>query len=113
MNLRHCFVEARRCAGPLDDLDALAAGLRAAAAAVGATPVGAAEVRYVPHGVTAVLVLAESHLVLSTWPEHRLALVDVLLCNEGMDPAAVWAALATLLRPGDAEIRTFIRHIGP
>ena len=37
------------------------------------------------HGLTIALFLAESHIVLTTWPEFRLLLADVLLCNETMD----------------------------
>ena len=33
--------------------------------------------------------LAESHIVLSTWPEYHLTLIDILLCNPAMDHGAV------------------------
>jgi S-adenosylmethionine decarboxylase len=82
----HLLIDALECDGPLDDAAAIQAAMQAAAEAVGATVVGQAECRYVPHGVTAVLFLAESHILVSTWPEHKTALVDVLLCNEDMDP---------------------------
>lgn len=35
-----------------------------------------------PHGVSGVVVIAESHLAVHTWPEHRCASVDVFTCNE-------------------------------
>ena len=92
-------MDAQGCRGPLDDADALAAALDCAAEAVGAKIVERALARYVPHGVTAVVILAESHIIVSTWPEHRLALVDVLLCNDQMDPQVAWEALAGVLLP--------------
>jgi S-adenosylmethionine decarboxylase len=46
-------------------------------------------VRYVPHGLTIAVFLGESHIVLTTWPEYRLLLVDILLCNPDMDPRTV------------------------
>jgi S-adenosylmethionine decarboxylase len=113
VTLRQLFVDARGCAGPLDDADLLREALQAAARSVGATPVGGAEVRYVPHGVTAVQILAESHLLISTWPEHRLALVEILLCNEAMDPLSVWSVLQQVLQPADTEVRAVLRRIGP
>ena len=67
--------------------------------------------RFVPHGVTAVLVLAESHILVSTWPEHRLALVDILLCNEAMDPARAWVAMAHLLEPREVVERAIERIV--
>jgi S-adenosylmethionine decarboxylase proenzyme len=39
-----------------------------------------------PHGATCVLVLAESHITVSTWPEHRLAHIDVFTCRAVTDP---------------------------
>lgn len=39
-----------------------------------------------PHGATCVLVLAESHITVSTWPEHQLAHVDVFTCRADIDP---------------------------
>ena len=39
-----------------------------------------------PHGATCVLVLAESHITVSTWPEHQLAHIDVFTCRADVDP---------------------------
>src|SRR6266700_2928983 len=39
-----------------------------------------------PHGATCVLILAESHITVSTWPEHRLAHIDVFTCRADTDP---------------------------
>ncbi len=69
--------------------------------------------RYVPHGVTAVVILAESHIILSTWPEHHLTLVDVLLCNERMDPQVAWAVLAEVLLPDKIVSQPGVRAVGP
>lgn len=100
MAIVHMLVDAPDCAGPLNDGEALLSALRAAAAAVGATECGCAQVLYVPHGVTAVLFLAESHMLISTWPERGLALVDILLCRESVDSGKAWNTLAAVLKPG-------------
>ena len=41
-----------------------------------------------PGGVTATVLLAESHVCLHTWPEQRAVTVDVYVCNFGADHSA-------------------------
>ncbi len=113
LRIRELLVDAQGCAGPLDDPEALERALRLAAAAVRADVRGHCVVRFVPHGVTAVLVLAESHVLVSTWPEHGLALVDILLCSADMDPHQAWAAISEVLRPREIVTRTIDRVVDP
>jgi spermidine synthase len=39
-------------------------------------------------GVTGVLLLAESHLAIHTWPEQQAVTLDVYVCNFGADNSA-------------------------
>jgi S-adenosylmethionine decarboxylase len=112
MTIRQLVIDATGCSGPLADAAAITAAMRGGAMKVGAQIREESCATYVPHGVTAVLILAESHVLVSTWPEHGLALVDVLLCNDRMDPHEVWATIAAVLRPSDARIREIERRIG-
>ena len=41
-----------------------------------------------PGGVTATVLLAESHLCIHTWPEQRAVTLDVYVCNFGGDHSA-------------------------
>lgn len=50
-----------------------------------------------PHGVTCVLVLAESHILVSTWPEKGLAHLDVFTCRADVDPDEAIGPLLTAL----------------
>ena len=109
--IQHLLVDALDCDGPLDDAERILALMRQAAAAVGATEIGQAECRYVPHGVTAVLFLAESHILVSTWPEHGTALFDVLLCGPDKDPHAVRRVLAEGLGAGREEVNEVARLV--
>lgn len=40
---------------------------------------------FAPHGVSGMVVIAESHLAIHTWPEHGYAAVDLFTCNETTD----------------------------
>ena len=48
-------------------------------------------------GVTAAVLLAESHVCLHTWPEQRAVTVDVYVCNFGDDHSAKARALMDAL----------------
>jgi S-adenosylmethionine decarboxylase len=51
-----------------------------------------------PGGVTATVLLAESHLCVHTWPERRAVTLDVYVCNFGGDRSpAAHALLDTLV----------------
>ena len=50
-----------------------------------------------PGGVTATLLLAESHLCVHTWPELRGATMDVYVCNVSGDHSAAAHALMSRL----------------
>ena len=41
---------------------------------------------FAPYGVTGVVLLAESHMSIHTWPEYGYAAVDVFTCGEEIDP---------------------------
>jgi len=46
-----------------------------------------------PHGVSGVVVIAESHLAIHTWPEYGYAAVDLFTCGSSVDP---WRAFEHL-----------------
>ena len=50
-----------------------------------------------PGGVTATILLAESHLCVHTWPEQRGVTLDVYVCNFGGDHSAKAHALMDAL----------------
>ncbi len=46
--------------------------------------------QFQPHGATGVILLAESHISIHTWPEHGIATVDVYTCG---DPSKAYRAM--------------------
>lgn len=67
-------------------------------------------------GVTGVVLLAESHLAVHTWPEIAAATLDVYVCNLGTDNSArAHAVLDTLIAafaPGRVERHALLRGEG-
>jgi S-adenosylmethionine decarboxylase len=41
--------------------------------------------RFAPQGVSGVIVIAESHFAIHTWPEHSYASVDLFTCGSSID----------------------------
>ncbi len=64
-----------------------------------------------PNGaITLVLILAESHLSIHTWPEENLIAIDLFSCG-AIDGEAVISGLARALRLDAVSVRTL--HRGP
>ncbi len=64
-------------------------------------------------GVTGVVLLAESHLALHTWPELRAVTLDVYVCNLGRDNSeaarALMRRLCAAFAPGAARHQELAR----
>ena len=75
----------------------------------GLTPVGELFHRFGDggQGVTGVVLLAESHLAVHTWPELGAVTLDVYVCNFGADNSAradsLLAALEAAFAPSSVE----------
>lgn len=74
----------------LNDRNYVERTLLEAAETAGATIVTSAFHTFSPHGVSGVVVIAESHLTIHTWPELGYAALDVFTCgDEAMPEKAV------------------------
>ncbi len=82
----------------LDDPQAIQAILVEAALRCGATIVDRCFHHFSPHGVSGVVVIAESHLSVHTWPEHGYAAVDLFTCGSSLRPDDCFAYLRGALR---------------
>ena len=99
-----------RDASVLTDADELRTVLRAAAAAGGATVVGEEFYAFPNGAVTGVLLLAQSHLTIHTWPELRLANVDLLTCGD-IDGDVVLTTIRARLDVERAHVRCIQRAL--
>ncbi len=62
-----------------------------------------------PVGVTGIAIVAESHLVIHTWPELGYAAVDVFTCGAPRDPEAAIAVLRAHYQPDHVQVMEMIR----
>ena len=93
---KHLLMELKDCdRGVLNDKAFLKGALRAAAHECGATVLGESFHRFSPQGVSGVLVIAESHLFIHTWPEHGYVAADIFTCGNSVQPEK---AAQTLIR---------------
>jgi|SRR5947209_9125261 len=71
----------------------------------------------VPAGLTGVVLLAESHVAVHTWPELRAATIDVYVCNFGGDNSLkareLLGRLLAAFAPSRVERRTLERGATP
>ena len=74
-----------------------------AANVCGATVIKSVFHLFNPHGVGGVVVIAESHLAIHTWPEHCFASVDVFTCGNTVVP---WKAYDFLKKKLNAKRST-------
>lgn len=92
----------------LDDPARLEAALLGAAAAARCTVIGSVKHHFTPHGASVVVLVAESHLSIHTWPEHGYAAADILTCGETLPEEGV-KSLIEHMKPARAEIQRYER----
>ncbi|MEW6380348.1 MAG: adenosylmethionine decarboxylase [bacterium] len=72
--------------------------MESAAEACNATIVKSVFHLFNPHGISGVVVIAESHLAIHTWPEYGYAAVDIFTCGDTVDPWKAFEFLKTKLK---------------
>jgi S-adenosylmethionine decarboxylase len=84
---RHLLLELFDCdPEAINSLDVVKASMVEAAKRAQATIVDVVFHEFNPFGISGVVVIAESHLAIHTWPEYRYAAVDVFSCGETLQP---------------------------
>ncbi|GEM_PF-745001 len=88
---------------------ALLGNFSAAANATGATVLDTCSYVFPNGGVTAILLLSESHASIHTYPETGACFVDLFTCGETVDQAKFSAVMFTYLKPVQVQQNVFIR----
>lgn len=97
----------------LTDGDAIFAAMRDAAEAAGAIVVGERHHRFgAGDGVTGVVLLAESHVSIHTWPEYNYAAIDIFMCGPKVAPMVCLERLESFFKPERSEVTRLSRGHG-
>ena len=84
---RHMLLELFDCdPDAINNLEGVKGALVEAAKRAQATIVDVMFHEFNPFGISGVVVIAESHLSIHTWPEYRYAAVDIFSCGDVLKP---------------------------
>ena len=109
---RHLLVELQDCNREvLNDPSFLRDAMVTAAVECGAVVLGESFHRFSPQGVSGVVVIAESHLSIHTWPEHGYAAVDIFTCGTAVVPEKAAEVLVVKLASKNHSMREIQRGI--
>ena len=91
-------------ASNLDDPELIDRALRAGAIRSGATILHSHFHHFTPNGgVSGVVVLAESHISIHTWPERGFAAIDIFMCG-ACDPHDAIPVLQAAFQPARVDV---------
>ena len=93
----------------LNDPDYIRDALVAASKLGGFTVLNVSTHAFAPHGVTALVLLSESHMSIHTWPEHAYAAVDIFTCAGS--PGRALRELERRLDVENVEVRELDRGL--
>jgi len=86
---RHIIVDAWECNDSINSVEAIEEALRESVLKSKVTLIKLVVHPFTPHGVSAVALIAESHVAVHTWPEKAYFSLDVFTCGERAVPEAV------------------------
>ncbi len=82
-----------------------------AAEKANATVISSSFHHFNPFGVSGVVVIAESHLAIHTWPEYGYASVDIYTCGDTLDPWVAYKYLRDMLKSGETSMMEMKRGL--
>ncbi len=107
---RHTLIELHGCnSAVLSDATSLRTLMLAAVQKAGGTYVTDVFHHFAPHGVSGVIVIAESHVTIHTWPEHGYAAADVFTCGSSFAHSAFSTMMREGLKAARVEAKTIER----
>ena len=108
---KHFLLELYNCdCEKLNDESFLRCILNRAAKLANATVLNLISTKFEPQGVTAIALLAESHISIHTWPESNYSAVDIFTCGQNMMPELASQYLIESLMAKEHSLRVLERN---
>ena len=108
---KHLLLELYRCdCEKLNDESFLRCILNRASKLANATVLNLISNKFEPQGVTAIALLAESHISIHTWPESNYSAVDIFTCGTNMLPELASQYLIETLNAEEHFLRVLKRN---
>ena len=108
---KHLLLELYRCdCEKINDESFLRCILNRAAKLANATVLNLISNKFEPQGVTAIALLAESHISIHTWPESNYSAVDIFTCGQNMMPELASQYLIESLMAEEHSLRVIERN---
>ena len=108
---KHLLLELYRCdREKLNDESFLRCILNRAAKLANATVLNLISNKFEPQGVTAIALLAESHISIHTWPESNYSAVDIFTCGQNMIPEFASQYLIKAVMAEEHSLRVMERN---
>ena len=108
---KHLLLELYGCDyEKLNDESFLRCTLNRSAKLAKATVLNLISNKFEPQGVTAVALLAESHISIHTWPESNYSAVDIFTCGRNMLPELASQYLIEALKAEEHSLRVIERN---
>jgi S-adenosylmethionine decarboxylase len=100
---KHLIIELFDCDGSvISDLNAVEKHLLEAVRLSGATIIRSFFHLFPPDGVSGIVVVAESHFSIHTWPEHGYSALDIFTCGDRIKSQAALDYLNKHFKPGNS-----------
>lgn len=96
---RHLLLNFSGCAADLNDVAGIRRDMTRAIEVIGATILSVTEHKFEPEGMSLVMLLAESHASIHTYPEHQACFLDVFTCGSTIRVEPFGELLEQLWRP--------------
>jgi S-adenosylmethionine decarboxylase len=106
----HLIIEAYNCDSEiLDSVPEISRIIYEAVQVSGATPLRSCFHQFSPQGVSGVIIIAESHFTVHTWPENAYAAIDIFTCGNKINQDAAMHYIKKELKAQSIEFKEIKR----